>query len=127
MNTSINNTTIDTATPVPADNFSTASTVEIEFLKTVIETENGFSNSGIIPALMHGDCYCNYPTNEGQLDAIESKLLADAEDLITNHWTVFCEVGLALNDIKEFELYREKYASFADYCKDKLKMHVYKD
>lgn len=122
--TDSNSIEIQAETPYSAS--STSSTVEIEFLQTVREQRNSLDIE-LIPGLLHGDCGCNFPKKKEKLDEIDRDLLAGAEELITNCWDTFCEVGMALNDIKEFELYREKYPSFADYCKDKLKMHIYKD
>lgn len=123
-NNIVNSKQIQALTPQEA--YASSCSVEIEFLQQVTEQRNALDFE-MIPGLMHGECDCNYPKMKEKFDKIDRELLAGAEEFITANWDIFCEVGAALNNIKEFELYREKYASFADYCKDKLKMHVYKD
>lgn len=55
--------------------------------------------------------------------------LRDCEKVIRQHMDAFLRVGEALVEIQEKKLYREKYASFKDYCDFELNMsrqHAYR-
>lgn len=56
------------------------------------------------------------------LAAIESARLHDLENTIAQGLKTFVEVGSALARIREERLYREGYATFEDYCRDKWQM-----
>jgi hypothetical protein len=59
----------------------------------------------------------------------DAERLADLEVTIAQGLTTFVEVGRALAEIQENRLYREKYATFSDYCLAKFQMnraHAYR-
>lgn len=52
----------------------------------------------------------------------ESRELELSEKIIKNGWKNFLEVGQALTKIQKNKLYRDKYASFELYCRDRLEI-----
>lgn len=55
------------------------------------------------------------PSEKGQLSKIETQQLCRCEDTIRRGVKIFVEVGLALREIRDGRLYREKYATFHEY------------
>lgn len=53
------------------------------------------------------------------LTSIEKDNLVELENTIQRNLATFCEVGFALMQIKENKLYRENFATFEEYCRDK--------
>lgn len=56
------------------------------------------------------------------LTAPEQTTLTECESTIRNGLQTFYEVGQALRKIRDGKLYRESYATFEDYCKDRWQM-----
>ena len=52
----------------------------------------------------------------------ENRELEQSERIIKNGWRNFLEVGLALMKIQKLKLYRDKYATFELYCRDRLEI-----
>jgi hypothetical protein len=57
-----------------------------------------------------------------RLNNQESALLFDCEKVIGKGLETFIEVGIALNVVRERKLYKHKYTTFAEYCKDRWDM-----
>ncbi len=56
----------------------------------------------------------------------EKTLLFASEEIIRQGWDTFRAVGLALNVIKDGQLYRRTHETFIDYCRDELNLkHMY--
>ncbi len=53
------------------------------------------------------------------LDAAETRHRDECENVIRHGWETFLDVGRALLTIRDRRLYRDDYASFEDYCRDK--------
>jgi len=58
----------------------------------------------------------------GSLTAIEHKSFAECEQVIAKGMHTFVEVGNALLTIRDGRLYRDKYATFEAYCREKWEM-----
>ena len=54
-----------------------------------------------------------------QLDVAERARLQELESIVENGLQTFYEVGKALEEIREQQLYRESHKSFEAYCQDK--------
>ena len=54
-----------------------------------------------------------------KLTVIERNNLVELEETIQKHLSAFYEVGFALMQIRDNRLYRETYATFEEYCKEK--------
>lgn len=60
---------------------------------------------------------------EKNLKDLEKQSLGELEGIIQNHFcTFFYEVGCALAQIRDSELYKETYTTFEDYCKERWGM-----
>ena len=53
------------------------------------------------------------------LTVIERNNLVELEETIQKHLSAFYEVGFALMQIRDNRLYRETYATFEEYCREK--------
>lgn len=53
------------------------------------------------------------------LTVIERNNLVELEETIQKHLSAFYKVGFALMQIRDNKLYREKYGTFEEYCKEK--------
>lgn len=93
--------------------------IRFEFQHEVTEHGNEV-NDKVTPMLCTFDDHFK-PVRE-ILNKDERQLLSDLENIITNNWEMFCEVGTALYYIKDFQLYKESHGSFTDYCKDTLNL-----
>jgi ribosomal protein L17 len=60
------------------------------------------------------------PLRNSTLTELESRELEQSEAIIQNGWRHFLEVGQALMKIQKNKLYREGYATFEVYCRDRL-------
>jgi hypothetical protein len=56
---------------------------------------------------------------EPNLTLLETRRLIDLELVIERNLKAFYEVGAALMQIRDDQLYREKYETFEGYCQDK--------
>lgn len=63
-------------------------------------------------------CLTTHPASK-VLDASESRQLDECENIIRRGWDTFLEVGRALAMIRDRRLYRDKYATYEDYCRQK--------
>jgi len=66
---------------------------------------------------------------EPKLSAEEKKTLAKYERTIKKGWDTFLEVGRALAAIRDQNLYREQYKTFAAYCRERWnygRAHAYR-
>jgi len=125
-NDATNSTESDTSPNAPVETSFTASTVKIKFSKKIIEKGNAVDFE-VIVGLIHNDYDCDLLAYIEEGDLIGTGLVSDLEALITDNWVIFCEVGMALNHIKDYGLYRFTHDSFEAYCKDKFKLEEIKD
>lgn len=52
-------------------------------------------------------------------EALVESRLTELESVIERGQQTFIEVGVALAEIRDSKLYRERFATFEDYCKDR--------
>src|ERR1700691_734472 len=62
------------------------------------------------------------PPHSCTLTDQESQDLEQSEKIIKNGWKTFLEVGQALMKIQKNKLYRDGYATFELYCRDRLEI-----
>lgn len=60
------------------------------------------------------------PENVSPLTVTEEARYAELNAVVQQHKEAFYKVGLALQDIRDQRLYRKKYKSFKEYCKQEL-------
>lgn len=74
------------------------------------------SNTNIVVAPVEAS---SIPVANQTLTPAETKLLAKCEIIIGKGLKAFKEVANALQDVRDQNLYRIKYATFEEYCRDK--------